>query len=477
MSWAGCISLSLLTVVAVLSAVVAVLSSAAVSLAAGPQATGSDPAALALLGADVSGASLSPGQGASANVAAETALSVGQTFDVLGMMSRSEFEALAPRDHSWFVFVPVADAQSGRGLAFQLHHLNEADIELLADAADGSWDTLTPIEAMLVAEGKSASEERRYYQQLFDQYALELEKQTTGVTSDLMKTRLVFDFLHQRVLRSRYDLNRSSLAASLDQGVFNCVSATVLFNCFAERVGLRTAGLETTGHAKSRVLYDNGFLDIETTCTRWSLLPDRFQMLETHTVARPVSADGSGVTLATGSLSETFVPASGNAEDDLTPSAAANSVALPKTGELTQPELPQGVAHGMKKKVMRQINAVGLTATIYYNRGVDFSQAGRFEEALDSYIKAIQLDPHNKTILGNLKATLNNWAINLAAKSKNFPVSIRLAECGLELDPEFEQFKTNLPIFYQHWISELEKEKRFEEADYLTEIFRSRFGK
>ena len=69
--------------------------------------------------------------------------------------------------------------------------------------------------------------------------------------------------------RRRLSRNCTELADALEQGRFNCVSATVLFNCLAERFGLHVCGLETPGHALSRLILPDGRLDVETTCPRW----------------------------------------------------------------------------------------------------------------------------------------------------------------------------------------------------------------
>ncbi len=123
---------------------------------------------------------------------------------------------------------------------------------------------------------------------------------------------------------------------------------------------------------------------------------------------------------------------------------------------------------------MREISYVQLVATIFYNSGVDYYHDQNCAKALNCYLKALQLDPHNETIWSNFKATLNNWAIQLA-KDNNFPEAIQLVEIGLEIDPHFEQYRLNLPIFFLNWITKLELEQRQKEADGLKKVFKDRF--
>ena len=48
------------------------------------------------------------------------------------------------------------------------------------------------------------------------------------------RAEAVFAFLHQSILRGGYDLQASDLRQAFDHGRFNCVTASLLFNCLAE---------------------------------------------------------------------------------------------------------------------------------------------------------------------------------------------------------------------------------------------------
>ena len=124
---------------------------------------------------------------------------------------------------------------------------------------------------------------------------------------------------------------------------------------------------------------------------------------------------------------------------------------------------------------MREITDVELVATIYYNVGVDYYQSGDYESAVASYIKAAHLAPSNATILGNLKATLNNWAIDAATKYRRYDIAVRVTELGLAIDPNFREFKTNMPIFFHDWIEHLAKENRWDEAEFVRDRYLKMF--
>ncbi len=356
----------------------------------------------------------------------------------------------------------AADVGADEYVVFTLSNLPPDEAALLRDAEDGRWDEIDLFDAALIAEGLTTRERRAPQREKFDRFAAELATLTERETDPLEKTKIVYGYLHDVVLTEKYNLNCSSLVASLETGVFNCVSATALFNCFAARSGLEVAALETTGHAKSRVKFADSFLDLETTCSSWDRLPDKIR-----SYARPLStaSENGGATLQNVSFERR--------ETD----AVAEAGSTTFDAETSTPDAPLGYSYTRTRKPMREIGDVELVATIYYNVGVDFYQKERFEEAIVAYVKAARLAPNNLTILGNLKATLNNWAIQIAMKDEDFERAIQVAEQGLLLDPNFPEYKMNLPIFFHRWVDCLARDNRWDEAKRVEGEYLKRFPK
>lgn len=433
--------------------------------------------------------------------------------------------------------VEIAEEEPDDYVVFLLTNLDPDEQLMLQDARDGKWDFADLLTASLIAEGLTTRESRAHFRSRFETLLASLKVQTNNLSDELMKTQRVYDFLHKTTLVSKYDLNCSSVSASLDTGVFNCVSATVLFNCFASRVGLEVAALETTGHAKSRVKYAESYLDIETTCSSWDRLPDRVHAYsharvntkrveqELHGMAAPVEGPTTGLAergaaLANNVLagsSETklrtastrtptgrvqFKPIEFDSGTDVELASASHTKSKDSLGSSAEKSVIDGSTEGAKetptansaqemgsttfgideeapmgysftrtRRPMREITDVELVATIYYNVGVDHYQAGDYEGAIASYIKAVQLAPNNKTMLGNLKATLNNWAIDLATKEKRYDAAIKITELGLRIDPNFHEFKMNMPIFFRDWIEYLAKDDKWDEAARVREKY------
>jgi tetratricopeptide (TPR) repeat protein len=280
---------------------------------------------------------------------------------------------------------------------------------LFEDAESGRWHEHTLLEAALLASGVDHPETLRRYQRRVAQLVDELRRSGEVAGPPLEQAQAIFEFMHRRILTGGYQLDGTDLSIALDQGRFNCVSASVLFNCLAGEFGVRTCGLEIPGHAMSRVLLENGHFDVETTCPAWFRLRHDPQ----------------------------------------------------KQAELVRQSL--GLRPGQARNEPREVSDVELVATIYYNRGVDLLSQKRFSEAAAANAKALRLDPANVTARGNLLATLNNWAIDLAT-SGDYPHAAGLLARGMELDSGYETFRANFVHVHYQWIEDLCRRQRFQDA-------------
>ena len=279
--------------------------------------------------------------------------------------------------------------------------LSGLEENLFADAADGRWDEHSLLEAALIASGVERPELLRRYEAQVAALTAELSRSGRLAQTEREQAQAIFEFMHRRVLRGGYQLDCTDLGLSLDEGRFNCVSASVLFNCLAGRFGLTAHGLEVPGHAMSRLILDGEPFDVETTCATWFRLVDD-------------------------------------------PAKQAAVVARMVRRHPGQSSLPP----------TRTVTPVQLTATIYYNRGVDLLAENRFHDAVRANAKALRLDAANQTARGNLLATLNNWAINLAGDG-HFARAVELLDRGLTLDPTYETFKVNYVHVHHQWIESL----------------------
>ena len=293
---------------------------------------------------------------------------------------------------------------------------NALEEQLFADAADGKLDEFSPFQAALVAGGVDDLDTLHRYEQKAK--ALVEEFRRSGKQSGIPRRQAeaIFEFMHRRVLHGGYDLAYTDLRRMMDEGRFNCVSATVLFNYLAGEVGLDCRGLEMPGHAMSRIVLSDGNLDVETTCPSWF----RF---------------GKGD-------SPIFAPQ----KSGQSPSNASPICAPQKSGQSPQ-----------------EVTPIQLAAMIYYNCGVDFLAAKQFSQAAAANAKALRLDPSNATARGNLLATINNWSIELG-NARHFAEAADLLRQGMTMDAKFAAFSQNYAHVQRQWAEQLDREGRFEEA-------------
>lgn len=263
--------------------------------------------------------------------------------------------------------------------------------ELQADAADGRFDRFDLFEAALVAGGTTDAGRRAVYRRQFEAGVAELQTsgRVTGSTFD--RARTVHEFLHARFYRTFHEA-ATTLDAAFDAGRFNCISSVILFRCLATKFGLRTQGVEVPGHAYAVVETEQGPLVVQTTCPAW------FAVLGDDAMRRAALRQTLG-------------------------EAASVADRAPTEG--------------------RRLDDVGLTAIVYYNRGLDHLEAGRFAESLAANRTALALDARNTAARANLLATLNNWSLDRYRRG-DVAEAVRLLEQGLAIDPNYALFRENL---------------------------------
>ena len=277
------------------------------------------------------------------------------------------------------------------------------DLRLLADAdRDGRFDGIDLLEAALVAGGTTDAQRRAAYRQQFNGIVDELRLSGRVVGTELDQARAVHEFLHARLLTGGFRDAATTVEGALDQGRFNCISSVILFRLAAEKFGLRVHGVEVPGHAYAVVETAAGATVVQTTCPAW------FAVLGNDDQRRTMLQQTLGERAAT--------------DADRAPAAG------------------------------RRLSDVGLAAIVFYNRGLDHLEAGRYAEALAANRAALQLDARNETARANLLATLNNWSL-AEFRNGEAEAALRLLEQGLAVAPDYELFHENRIAVYQQTLA------------------------
>ena len=315
--------------------------------------------------------------------------------------------------------------------SIMLRGIDPVEQALFQDAQSGRWNNFDLFRAAMVAEGIRDSGLIRTYEARLDALVAKVMV-TSGNTSPQAKTRALFEAMHQEILTQPYSLDCTELSKVMKTGHFNCVSATILFNCLAEKAGLDVCALEKPGHALSRVKFvGSAAIDIETTCPTWfDLQSDEERQFAAQLRVAPTPGKANPAT------AQNAVPAT----------------AEPKVKSFSD---------------LREISPVQLVATIYYNRGVDLYAKKSHPEAAAANVKALYLDKDNEQAWTNLLVSINNWALDAVDEKKEerlYNLAVILLDQGVSLDPTYDKFRANYVYVFYHWIRDLAGIGQFDKA-------------
>jgi tetratricopeptide (TPR) repeat protein len=295
------------------------------------------------------------------------------------------------------------DVPRGNPLADPID-FSPAERDLFADASAGQLRHITLLEAGLVASGASNSAAIENARARFAAVQSELRNLAVGGSDGtetagrenkvLRRAALIHHVLHQRLLRSGYDANATNLITTLQTGVYNCASATLLFVSLAEQYDVPVQAIELPGHVRAIIDCGDQRYEIEVTCPVWS---------QAYRAVRTAS----------------------NLTNQATGTADSFDAGWP-------------------------VSPLGLVASIYYNRGIDAFNDRRFAEALLINRRALLLDPDNAMVRANLLATVNNWGLALC-DGGHYAEAEKLLIEGQQFAPQHEAFQHNAIHVEQIW--------------------------
>ena len=355
--------------------------------------------------------------------------------DVLTFHGDKQFSADSLPSDSFLVTLDckeVTPTQTPPKYTIILRGIDPVERALFQDAQGGKWERFDLFRAAMVAEGIRDIELIRAYEARLNAL-VEKVSRANGNTSPQALTRALFEAMHKEILTKPYSLDCTELSKVLKTGHFNCVSATILFNCLAEKAGLDVCALEMPGHALSRVKFGNGLvMDLETTCPTWfDLQSDKERQMATLQRIAPTPA-----------------------------------IAEPPTAQNAVPATPEPMMELPSDR--REINPVQLIATVYYNTGVDLHNKKSHPEAAAANVKALYLDQHNEQAWTNLLVSINNWALDEVSEKKGekrfYNFATVLLDQGVALDPTYANFRANYTYVFYHWIHGLATKGQFDDA-------------
>lgn len=253
---------------------------------------------------------------------------------------------------------------------------------LLSDGADGRLDTHSLLEAVLIAGGESDRMRIAAYRRRVEVIARDVRHDVDLTSDDKSRAKQLLHSLHRRVLTGPYLSDQSSVAVSLNNGSYNCLSSVVLYVALADTLGINATPAVLPGHIVAHVACESGPIVVETTCDN----------------ARGTSGVRGPI--------------------------AGTSATNPST------------------KTAKPLTDAEVVALFYYNQGYEHLMRKSYRQALAANEKALRLDPDSERALGNLLATLNNWSLARAAEG-DYRHALELVAYGLEHSPNYAPLRAN----------------------------------
>jgi tetratricopeptide (TPR) repeat protein len=283
---------------------------------------------------------------------------------------------------------------------------NRLETLLLADSADGRLDRFSLFEAALIAGGVPNERALAKHRRQFRSVVRRTRPAALAATSGPDRARAVLQSMHRHVLTGRYESDCSELSAALQEGCYNCLTATILYQCLCRRFDLPATAVAAPAHVFSRLQLEEP-LEIETTYPLVLEAP-----LDSTADGRPRRA----------------------------------------------PRQAGPTAHNT-----RPLSPVQLVAKVYYNRGVARLGRERFREAVAALETSVQLDPDDEMARENLLAAINNWAL-AHCEAGRFREASDLLAYGRQLAPDCPALQANDLHIHQKWAVHLCEQQRYAEA-------------
>jgi tetratricopeptide (TPR) repeat protein len=261
-------------------------------------------------------------------------------------------------------------------------------------------DEKTLLESFLFASGVEDAGARGKYRTRFDQLLAEARPAVQGARNNRERGEKLMTFLHDGMMKKGYEANQTSFTGVFDTGQFNCVSATAMYYLVGTRLGLELRAISIPG---------SGFLPGHAS----------LDMIEggQRIQVEPTNRDGFDW-----------------------------GMKVKRPGVIVLGLIPD-------RKNSHEVDAAGIAAMIYSNRGVALANAKppRQLEAARCYLAALALDPADGTACNNLTGIFVNWGPKLSQESQHED-AVRVLGFGRSLAPKLDSLRNNQRIAWAAFI-------------------------
>jgi len=296
------------------------------------------------------------------------------------------------------------------------------ELALIQDANDGQFDEHSLLDAMLLAEGCDSEKQIKSHKKKIAAHIPSIKKAAMKL-SEKQQAKLVLEYLHKNVFTGNYKENCSSVSATINSGVYNCVSSSVIYAYFARALGLKICFERKPGHVYCLVMLDGKYHPIETTSRLW----------EKSTQAASLDSKSKAVRLSDTQMVSLIYYNRG--------------VAL-----FQQLKYPQSIAVNFIALQFDPANqtASGNVVSAINNWSLDLYENKQYQIATQILSVGLTLDSKNKNLLTSEAFLFSQW-IELLRKTKHYQKSLTIIGQVPKRKYHRQLIKQNYQVLYRSW--------------------------
>jgi hypothetical protein len=148
-----------------------------------------------------------------------------------------------------------------------------AEQRLLADLADGRLDEHTVLAAALIAGGAEEAVVNDCCARL-EKLAARWRSSGTIAGTTRQRAERLFELLHRELLTGGYQAEANDVAQTIQQGTYNCLSATIVWQHLSGEFDIPAVARQLPGHVQSVLAEGPQREIVELTCPEWFSMID-----------------------------------------------------------------------------------------------------------------------------------------------------------------------------------------------------------
>lgn len=322
---------------------------------------------------------------------------------------------------------PIVVADSA---CLPLEAFDGSENKLLADAADGRLDHFSFFGAALLASGVADAETAATCRTRFARMRDSIAKVLTAEMSVRDRANEIFGRMHQQLLTGQYRTACTEPHRTLDDGHYNCVTATILYRCLCAEFGVPVKTIAETGHVYCR-------LEGDVPVTIQTTTPDGF----------PASDPSNG----------------GREITDV--QLLAKIYYNRGVGLLEEKQFRRALdllQIGYRLDPQDQVAWRNILACIN-NWALSECDSGRFQEAAELLVCGMEMAPDYRPFLDNELYVYHRWVSRLCTDGR-FKQAMDILETGYRRRPDAPLFDNGRQAVYQVWENTLRASGKTVEA-------------